>query len=78
MKAFKKIKGDNLSVPLPITGTVVTYLLLDKYHAPSWLWWECGIGYAIVWICSIIALVNTQQVDVIGKIQEIEKRLGDY
>lgn len=62
---MKVIKRSELPTHLPWTGTAVAYLLLDKFHAPSWVWGVVGTLYALVWIIVVAAIVKQDEVSVI-------------
>lgn len=41
---------------LPIWTTVVTYLLLDRFKSPSWVWGAVGVIVIFVWIACIVGM----------------------
>jgi hypothetical protein len=45
--SVKVIAMSNLPVRAPFWQVAVTYLLLDRFHAPQWIWGACGVIWAI-------------------------------
>lgn len=56
MKHTKVIKLNQLPSRLPIVQTIAWGLLLDRFHAPAWLWGAMGVLFLIVWIGAIVAM----------------------
>lgn len=49
MKSRKVIDSSHLPLRWPLSSTAIAYLLLDKFHAPGWLWRALGLLFLIVW-----------------------------
>lgn len=64
MKEVKVISNKNLQSRLPLLSTLVTILALDYWKAPEWLWGCLGLLFLLMWITSIVRLVNEESVDV--------------
>lgn len=47
-------------VRLPITFTIVWWLVLDRIHATELFWGIAGTLIVIVWIVSIIAMIKEE------------------
>lgn len=56
MKHQKVIKLSQLPAKPPIVATIAYGLLLDRFHAPAWLWGVVGTLAAILWIFTIVAM----------------------
>ena len=54
----------NIPTRLPVAVTLVTYLCLDKWSAPEWLWGVLGIIFAVIWIITIIDIWNCERIDI--------------
>lgn len=65
MKTRRVVSNKNLPMRLPILGTMVWCLLLDKFSAPGWVWGVFGTLLVVVWITAIIDTLNREQVEVI-------------
>jgi len=61
---LKVISYRNLPVRLPFVGTAVGWLLLDRFHAPGWVWGIAATLCAIMWAVSIFLLVAEETVDI--------------
>ena len=64
MKKTKTIAAKNNTPKLPTLLTAVTYLYLDKFNAPGWVWGVVGTIFAIFWIASIISFFISDSVDI--------------
>ena len=58
MKQRKVIDTSQLPARLPVVATAVAYLLLDKFHAPGWVWGILGI----VWIGIVVDLFHREEI----------------
>lgn len=65
MKRYKVIGRRCLPTSLPITRTLVAYLILDRFRAPGWLWGCVGTYLAFLWIITIVLMVVETQVDLV-------------
>jgi len=63
----KVIAGKNLPAKLPIALSVALWLLMDRYHAPGWLWGVVGTVMAIYWILEIVGICTQEPVDMFDK-----------
>ena len=64
MKDRIVIKRRNLPTFLPVNGTLVTGLLLDRFHAPGILWGVAVTFWAFMWIATVIGLITEEPVDI--------------
>lgn len=58
MKKRPVIKRASISTGMPLLSSMVAWLMLDRFHAPGYVWGIVGTLYAIVWIafiCSFFA-----------------------
>lgn len=62
MKTRKVIR--NTPTKLPIIATLVTYLCLEKWSAPEWLWGVLGAIFVIIWIIAIVDIWNCERIDI--------------
>jgi hypothetical protein len=58
MKPRKVLHGTQLPTKLPITFTIVAWLLMDRVHASGWVWGVMGTLIGILWILSVIAVAT--------------------
>ena len=59
---------------MPVIGTMVWYLVLDKFSAPGWMWGVLGTLLIVVWVVAIIDIFNREQVEVI-KVDVLDRHL---
>ena len=64
----KVIADTNLPTKLPLSGTLVTWLMLEHFHSPGWVYSVVGFGFAIVWVISLFKLIDEKQVNIIDRI----------
>lgn len=64
MKKTKVISYRNLPTKTPFWTMAVTYLYLDTYNMPGWVWGMAATLFAIIWIVAIVAITNQVQVDI--------------
>ncbi len=57
------IKASNLPVRLPLTSTVVAYLLLERLNAVWWVWLVVAWLYGLYWLGTLVALIAQRPVD---------------
>ena len=62
----KRIKASNLPMQPPLIGTLVWYLVLDRFDAPGWLWGVMGTLLAVLWIAFFVGLFMNEYVDVLN------------
>ena len=56
MNKPKVIALKNLPMRPPITSTIAWFLLLDKFHAPGWLWGVMGTFFAFAWLVTVVVI----------------------
>lgn len=67
MKKVKKvIKRENLPSTIPLFSTLTTYLILDKFNAPEWMWGVLAFIFLLGWINSIYRIVTDEDVDLLN------------
>jgi hypothetical protein len=64
------ISSANLPTTLPISWTLVGFLLLEKFSAPTWVWFAALWVYLIVWVVTIIRLRKEEQIEVFNSQEE--------
>lgn len=50
---------------LPTGSTAVTYLMLDRFSAPGWLWGAMGLFVVLLWIVSVMELWKQEEYEVV-------------
>lgn len=59
----KVVSHKSLPARIPLISTAVLYLLLDKFHAPEWLWASIGTLWVLFLIGSVIAVFTQEPVE---------------
>ena len=67
MKKVKVISYKNLPAKLPLLSSAVSYLFLDKFNAPGWVWGVVITLFSILWISCVIKLSNEDVIDILNK-----------
>lgn len=49
---------------LPFTWTAVVGLLLDRFHAPSWLWGVVGTLVVLIWVLLLVRLCTERWIKI--------------
>lgn len=65
MKKRKVINSRNLPAKLPIWQTLTTFLALDHWSAPAWLWGALGVIFLTIWIISLILVATQEELDIL-------------
>lgn len=53
----------NMPLRLPWQATILLWLLLDRLHAPGWVWGAVGFLLVIVWISWLIDVCTHRNVE---------------
>lgn len=64
MKRRKVVHGKNLAVRLPVFPTITTWLALDHWSAPAWLY---GVSFTLlgaVWLLALVDMCIRESIDV--------------
>lgn len=61
---MKTISRANLPPELPLTSSVVAWLLLDRLQAPDWVCGAVGLFFVLAWIGIIAKLLKAEFVDI--------------
>lgn len=56
----KVLSSRQLPSRLPVQLTCIAYLLLDKAHAPGWMWGAAGVLLSILWASAIRSLFTEE------------------
>lgn len=64
-KNRKVISGKNLPMRLPIVGTIVFCLALDRIGAPGWVWGAIAAPVMFWWAVAIYDTVSRVPVEII-------------
>ena len=59
----KVLHERNIPTRLPFWTTVTLGLLLDRAHAPAWLWGAATMLVLIVWGVAVYAMLHEQKVE---------------
>lgn len=65
MKKKKVVSYQNERASPPWVQTAIVYLLLDKWHAPQWLWGAFGLLFLALWISQIIDMMHQIELPVL-------------
>jgi hypothetical protein len=66
MKSKRRvISRKNLPTRMPLMGTFVYFLMLDRVHAASWVWGAFGVLVIIGWIAWLFDLCSRTDVDLL-------------
>lgn len=68
----KVVSSRNLPTSLPALSTVVAYLVLDRFHAPEWIWTETIVLFLIWWIMCIRFIYHEDKTELWKKEKEEE------
>jgi hypothetical protein len=60
MKHPKVLSFKQFPTRPPITQTLVVYLMMDKFHAPGWLWGVVITLWVIIW-ATVIYMMAVQE-----------------
>jgi len=69
MTKLQVVSFKNLPARFPIVGTCVAWLMLDRLHAPGWLWGAIGAGVILIWTAVIIACIREVRVEIGGLLE---------
>ena len=58
MSRLKVVSRANIPTGLPLTQTVLAYLLMEELSAPSWVQGAVYTVFGLLWIVCIIAMFN--------------------
>lgn len=61
---MKVVSFKNLPTRLPIGDTALLWMLMDRLHAPSWVWGSVGAVWGIIVIACIVAMCQDNAVDI--------------
>lgn len=64
---MKVIKYKNLPTRLPLFQTLTTFLAMDYWCAPSWMFGAVSFAVVVVWIACIHSIVSNETVDLFKK-----------
>jgi len=62
VKEHKVLAFKYLPSRIPIGGTAILYLLLDRPHIPGWAKGACWAIMALIWIACIVGIWNEKHV----------------
>lgn len=65
MKKRKVISSKNLPMRMPLIGTLVWWLVVDKLGAPGWVWGVLGTLLVVGWIAFGVDVWNRDDVEVL-------------
>lgn len=71
----KEIKWSNMPSRPPVVSTLVIWIALEYWRAPGWLWGSIGVLVAVQWVSEICGMFARESVDVIERIEAIEKEM---
>lgn len=65
MKKRKVVSRKNLPMRMPLVGTLVWWLVLDKLGAPGWVWGVLGTIIAVGWFAFVVDVFIRDDVEVL-------------
>ena len=74
----KVISYRNMPTGFPLVSTAVAWLLLDRFHAPGWVWAIIGTLFAIFWAICIYLMAVEKQVDIFEDEKAIDRLHNEY
>ena len=72
--ANRIITASQLPPRAPFTSTVLWATALHYWQAPGWAWGAVGTVLAVLWVCWGILVCTAETVDVIGKLDRLDRR----
>lgn len=58
MERKKVIDYKYLPTQFPVSLTLLVPLVLDRMHAPGWLWGAAGFGLVAAWVGSVVNVLR--------------------
>lgn len=62
MKKHKVISVNNLPSKVPVTGTLLWILILDRLDAPGWVWGVFATLMVFLWIVIVTVIFNSEYI----------------
>jgi hypothetical protein len=63
------ISNKNLPISLPLSTTLVAWLVLDKLQAAGWIWGAVGIVFLALWIASVHDIITRKDVELFKEVK---------
>ena len=63
MKKSKWIHPKNVPLKLPVTSSVVLYLLLDKLQVAGWVQGVAWTVMSLIWLGVVVAIFNSERLE---------------
>lgn len=70
---MKQLKNSNMPSRLPFELTLVAWLSIDHWHGPLWLYGAVGTILLIAWVAVIFVMATAESVDIIERVEALEK-----
>lgn len=67
MKKRKVISHKNLPARMPLSGTLVCFLALDRIGAPGWVWGIVGTLLVVVWWVYVMDVKDQVDVEILDE-----------
>ena len=61
---MKVVRPYNLPTRAPVLDTVVAWLLLDRLHAPQWIWTTVAVCWVAEWLLWFALLFVEERTDI--------------
>lgn len=67
------VSNKNLPSRLPVFSAITTYLALEHFNAPEWLYGAIGLFFLLAFIGSIYSIVMSERVEIFPPTEEDRK-----
>jgi hypothetical protein len=64
MKEVKVVRRTSLPARIPVSPTLLSWLLLDHFKSPGWIWGVTGTLIAMLWVGWVICIIRETETDV--------------
>lgn len=65
MKRYKVIAHRHMPTKLPISWTLIAYLILDRFGAPDWVWGAVIVLVGLLWVSAISLIKLETPIDLV-------------
>ena len=76
MSKRKVLDRRTLPKRLPLAGTILTFLALDYWNAPQWLFGVAITFYVFIWGATIYGMCTEKEINVIEELDKNKKEIN--